>query len=378
MEVRAGYKQTEVGIIPEDWEVKTCEEICLKIQDGTHFSPVLGGDDYFYITSKNIGLGILDLSSAERIDALQHKVIYHHCDVRKGDLLLTKDGVNTGNAALNHLDEEFSLLSSVAFLRFDLKRHEPGYYLQQVLSSGGQKRIKEGMVGNAITRLTLERIRELRFPVPPLPEQTDIAKVLSDADTLITNLEKLIAKKRNIKQGAMQLFLTGKKRLPGFSREWVTKKLEEIADVNMGQSPDSRYYNSNADGIPLIQGNADIENRKSIKRIWTSQKTKICDAGDLIMTVRAPVGAIGIATEYSCIGRGVCSLKPKNADKTFVFHLLIFHESDWRIVEQGSTFPAANSDQIRNFEITLPTDKGEQTAIVQVLSDGCGNRRIRE
>ena len=117
--VREGYKQTEVGVIPEDWEVKTLDETCTKIQDGTHFSPSSGGNDYLYITSKNIGEGVLDVSNAERIDAAQHKKIYRRCDVKKGDILLTKDGVNTGNAALNYLDEEFSLLSSVAFLSID-------------------------------------------------------------------------------------------------------------------------------------------------------------------------------------------------------------------------------------------------------------------
>ena len=109
-----GFRSTELGIIPEDWHVVRASEACTKIQDGTHFSPRIQGDDYFYVTSRNIRFGYLDLSSASRIDAQQHRAIYRRCDVSKGDLLLTKDGVNTGNAALNTLDEEFSLLSSVS------------------------------------------------------------------------------------------------------------------------------------------------------------------------------------------------------------------------------------------------------------------------
>lgn len=202
--MKPGYKQTEVGVIPEDWNLVPCSELCVKIQDGTHFSPKPGGADYLYITSRNIRFGFMDFSSASRIDSKQHLTIYKRCDVKKGDLLLTKDGANTGNAALNYLDEEFSLLSSVAFLRFN-RRNVASYFLQQLLSTSGQRQIQDAMAGNAITRLTLAKIRKLRFPAPPAKtEQEAIAEALSDADALIESLEQLIIKKRHLKQGAMQ------------------------------------------------------------------------------------------------------------------------------------------------------------------------------
>jgi len=222
--ISKGYKQTEVGVIPEEWEVQSCAEVCVKIQDGTHFSPSIEGNDYLYVTSKNIGFGVLDVSNADRIDAAQHKAIHERCDVRHGDLLLTKDGANTGNTALNTLEEEFSLLSSVAFLRFDTKRHTAGYFLQQILSNPGQRRIKDAMAGNAITRLTLDKIRKLCFPVAPISEQRAIAAALSDEDALIASLDQLIAKKRDLKQAAMQQLLSGKQRLPGFSGKWEVKR----------------------------------------------------------------------------------------------------------------------------------------------------------
>lgn len=230
-----GYKQTEVGVIPEDWGVVSALDACSKIQDGTHFSPQIGGSDYLYITSKNIRFGFLDISTAYRIDKAQHQVIYQRCDVKKGDLLLTKDGANTGNAALNKIDEEFSLLSSVAFLRFHQSKHCATYFLQQILTSQGQHQIQEAMAGNAITRLTLEKIKKLRFPIPPtLTEQQAIAEALSDADAFIESLEQLIAKKRHIKQGAMQELLTGKKRLPGFGGEWEVKPLGDLFNFSGG------------------------------------------------------------------------------------------------------------------------------------------------
>jgi len=212
-------------------------------------------------------------------------------------------------------------------------------------------------------------LHQLMVRLPPLPEQRAIAAALSDVDALITALEGLIAKKRDIKQAAMQQLLTGKTRLPGFSGEWQVKKLGEIVQINMGQSPDSENYNHKGIGIPLIQGNADIENRKSIVRVWTTQITKVCDKGDLILTVRAPVGSIGIASEYSCLGRGVCSLKPINYDINFLFHSLVFAESRWKTLEQGSTFTSANSAQIAEFALLVTESIEEQTAIAAVLSD---------
>jgi len=192
---------------------RSLAEVCLKIQDGTHFSPVSGGNDFLYITSKNIGFGQLELRQTERISAIEHAKIYARCDTKVGDLLLTKDGANTGNAALNTIAEPISLLSSVAFIRFPTDRHDPAFFLYQILSSAGQKQIKEQMSGNAITRLTLQKIKALRFKVPQLSEQSAIAAILSDMDAELTTLEARRDKAHAVKQGMMQELLTGRIRL---------------------------------------------------------------------------------------------------------------------------------------------------------------------
>jgi restriction endonuclease S subunit len=228
----ADYQETEAGFIPADWRQVSLLEACSKIQDGTHFSPRAGGRDFLYVTSKNIRYGFLDLSTAESIDAAQHQAIYKRCDVRKGDLLLTKDGANTGNAALNSLDEQFSLLSSVAFLRFDVGIFNADYFVHQILSFHGQRQIQEAMSGNAITRLTLEKIRKLTFPVPPTKSEQDaIATVLStiDAETALT--ESKLTKARQLKQGMMQELLTGRIRLVQPSAEVVPFPVKQSASV---------------------------------------------------------------------------------------------------------------------------------------------------
>jgi type I restriction enzyme S subunit len=234
-----GYKQCKEGLFPADWKQISLSEACSKIQDGTHFSPRAGGQDFLYITSRNIRFGFLDLSTAESIDTAQHKAIYKRCDVRKGDLLLTKDGANTGNAALNSLDEQFSLLSSVAFLRFDPALHNPEYFVQQILSLHGQCQIQEAMSGNAITRLTLAKIRKLTFPIPPTKSEQDaIATVLSAMDSEALSIEARLAKSRQLKQGMMQELLTGRIRLLRPSAQVLSFPAKESASVaNVPHNP---------------------------------------------------------------------------------------------------------------------------------------------
>ena len=153
-----------------------------------------------------------------------------------------------------------------------------------------------------------------------------------------------------------------------FSGKWSDRPFSDLAIITMGQSPSSIFYNSRGEGLPLIQGNADIEDRKTIERVWTTQGNKRCNLGDLILTVRAPVGAIAIASENACIGRGVCGLKPFG-DSSFLFHALVHAENRWQAFEQGSTFTAANSEQVGQFRLFVPEDENEQRAIAEVLSD---------
>ncbi len=155
-------------------------------------------------------------------------------------------------------------------------------------------------------------------------------------------------------------------RLLGFEGAWETKRLGDVAEIVMGQSPSSSNYNSRSEGLPLIQGNADIEDRKTIKRIFTTQITKRGRTSDILMSVRAPVGEISRATFNLCLGRGVCALRFRN---DFLYHYLIFLEPTWTKHSKGSTFDSVNSTDVKTVEIVMPSDPKEQTAIATVLSD---------
>lgn len=376
-DISAGYKQTEVGIIPEEWDVQTGRELFSKIQDGTHFSPKIRGGEFLYVTSKNIKFGYLDLNSAEYIDRAQHEAIYKRCDVRRNDILLTKDGANTGNAALNFLDEPFSLLSSVAFLRLDNEKHSPAFFLQQFLSSEFQRYIQEEMSGNAITRLTLQKINNLKFYVPPRHEQTAIANALSDVDALISELEKLIAKKQAIKTATMQQLLTGRTRLPQFAlREDGTPKgtkpseLGEIPEdwevVELG-SVARLYQPETISGSDLKDSGFPVYGANGL--IGFFDRFNHCES-EVIVTCRGSTcGTVNITVPQSWITGNamvVDTSERKALGKIYAFFLLGFH--DLTICISGSGQPQIVRSPLAAFKIQLPS-RDEQTAIATILSD---------
>lgn len=209
------YKDSPLGPIPREWEVVNLSAVTTKIQDGTHFSPQSSCGPFRYLTSKNVRFGDLDLTDCGWISEVEHREIYRRCDVQKNDVLLTKDGANTGNAALNSLDEEFSLLSSVVLIRCRPGRSDPYFILNYLLSPVGQKRLKDLMSGNAISRLTLQKIQSFLIPMPPFEEQRDVARSLEKVTTTLKAYQDEVRKLNRLKFGLMTDLLTGRVRVLG-------------------------------------------------------------------------------------------------------------------------------------------------------------------
>jgi len=142
-------------------------------------------------------------------------------------------------------------------------------------------------------------------------------------------------------------------RFKGFSDTWEQRKLGDVVQITMGQSPDGSTYSDEPSDYILVQGNADLQNGWVCPRIWTTQITKKADAGDLIMSVRAPAGAMGKTAYNAVIGRGVAAIKGNE----FIYQLLVKMDADgfWKTLSCGSTFESLNSDNIKNVEVKIPT-----------------------
>ena len=156
-------------------------------------------------------------------------------------------------------------------------------------------------------------------------------------------------------------------RFKGFADAWEQRKLGDIAQITMGQSPDGATYSDKPSKYILVQGNADLENGWVKPRIWTTQMTKKADAGDLIMSVRAPAGAMGKTAYNVVLGRGVAGIKGNN----FLYQILTKMDADgfWKKLSCGSTFESLNSDNIKNAEINISPVSNEQQKIGTFFSN---------
>lgn len=157
-----------------------------------------------------------------------------------------------------------------------------------------------------------------------------------------------------------------KLRFPGFTGEWEQRKLCEVAEITMGQSPSSKNYTDNPEDFILVQGNADLKNGAVVPRLWTKEVTKTAEANSIILTVRAPVGEVAISGYDVVLGRGVAGIKGND----FIYYVLLclkeFHY--WEKLSSGSTFDSINSNDIKEILINMPDEK-EQEVITSQLKN---------
>ena len=179
--------------VDPDWPMVELGEVCESIMDGTHLSPTnTGQGERLYLTSKNVRENHIDLSNANYVSEADHRPIYTRCSVKKGDVLYVKDGANTGLAAINTLEEEFSLLSSVAVLRGKCDILDNRFLCFFLNTTDGRRRMLSLMSGVAIRRLTLTKINRARIALPPMEIQQAIIAEIEAEQALVNANRELI------------------------------------------------------------------------------------------------------------------------------------------------------------------------------------------
>jgi type I restriction enzyme S subunit len=357
-------------MVPEGWKRESLSDVTAVI-DCKHRTPVYVEAGIPLVSPGTIKWGALDLvSPVKRVSQDEYESLMDHCSVEIGDLVMSRNQ-SIGIASYVDSDEPFVLGQDTVLIKpFEVDSKFVFYKLQ---SEVVQRSIVKLAGGSTFSRINLADIRKLKLNLPPLPEQKKIAQILSTWDKAITTTEQLLANSQQQKKALMQQLLTGKKRLLDengvrFSGEWKSYHLSHVTVIVMGSSPKSGAYNENGIGLPLLQGNADIKNRISVPRFFTSEITKECEVGDILLSVRAPVGTVAISEHKACVGRGIAALHAKpDFDQSFIYQFLLWFEPKWRSLSQGSTFESINSDDIKNLKIKAP-NFGEQQKIAAVLS----------
>lgn len=360
---------------------KKLKDVCLLIGDGTHFSPQSTSGPYKYITSKNIRFGKLDLSEVSYISEQDHKVIYKSSPVKYGDILLTKDGANTGNACINKINEEFSLLSSVAYLRVDEKKADTQYVLQQLLSNDVQWTIRNMMSGQAITRLTLTKIKDIPISLPELLEQKKIAQILSTWDEAIEAVEELIKKKEKLKGILLHTLVIGKKKTAEFKNsKWITKSLSELGDIVSGGTPDTtqkEYWDGQIawctpTDITALKGKRQIAqtNRTITEKGLRKSSARLLPENSIIVCTRATIGDVAMNTIPMATNQGFKSLVPyKENDGNYLYYLVLTLKKRFTRLSSGSTFLELSKRDFAKTSVTLPQEIEEQKKISKIMLD---------
>lgn len=311
-----------------------------------------------YLTYKSIfDNSRIDLSRVEYVTITDSERKKHtQNEVQYGDILFTTssetpDEVGMTSVLLDEVNDCYLNSFCFGYRLNSITDVLPEYMRFYLRSNTIRRRLFVLAQGSTRFNISKGEVMGLTIKLPGTAEQKKIAQLLTMIDDRIATQIKIIEDLKKLKSAiSNEIFDHTSNR---------KCELKEIASVIMGQSPSSHAYNNNADGLPLIQGNLDIENGLLSPRIYTSEITQTCECGDVILTVRAPVGEIAIAQQEACIGRGVCSIRPhvKN-DTNLIYQFLQYFKPKWGSLEQGSTFTAVSGTDIRGIKVSIPsTDK---------------------
>ena len=389
-------KQTEIGLIPDDWEVKRLGDVT-RIQAGGTPSTLF--EAYWNGNIRWMNSGELNLKRVYEVEGRITELGLNNSSthlIPKGCVLigLAGQGKTRGTAAINYVD--LCTNQSIAAI-FPSNFHNSDF-LYHVMDNKYQELRELSDGGGGRGGLNLKILNDIQIPLPPLPEQQRIAKALSDVDALIFTTEKLLQKKKNIKQGTMQELLTGKKRLPGFAKsnntkmtelgeipeDWEVKTLNElindISDGPFGSNLKTEHYTTERE-VRIIQlsnvGEDGWDNENVKYTTFTHAKEIqrcIVPYGSIVIAKMMPAGRAILCPNKEkmyILGSDCVRISPNNLlDSLFFmyFSKTSIYLNQIKENTQGSTRARTSVSKLKRIEIALPPKK-EQNSIAKILSD---------
>lgn len=377
--VPEGYKVTEVGVIPVDWDF-------VRIGDLGNFSKGAG------IRKDQANSGHIPCVRYGELYTKHNDIIRNYYSFISRDIAATSRKLKAGDvlfAGSGETKEEIGKCAAFideteVYAGGDIIIFSPakgisefyGYLLNAPFSI--KQKASKGQ-GDAIVHISSSNLANIVIPFPTEIEQKAIAEALSDTDNLIQSLEKLIDKKKKIKQGAMQQLLAGKKRLPGFSGEWEVKKLGEVAVLKHGYSFSSKTYE--IDGKYKVVTIANVQKGfmsttscSTIKDLPADiQAHQQLSIDDLLISLTGNVGRVCMVNQSNCVlnqrvGKFVISEK---YDFKYVYYSLNLDSfiEEMMLSAKGGAQPNLGNSDVLSYDLCIPNDIEEQKAIAQVLSD---------
>jgi len=371
MGLTPGFKQTEIGVVPQDWGVTPLGRLISSVEYGSSAKSNKEGRTPV-LRMGNLQGGKIDWNDLVFTD--------DESEIRKyslipGDVLFNR--TNTidlvGKTALYKGERAAIFAGYLIRVKADNALLHSGF-LNYVLNSEFSKKHSAKILSVAVGQANINGQKLKSYPIPCPPtraEQETIAEALSDVDALLESVEKLIVKKRDLKQGAMQELLTGKKRLPGFRATWEMKRLGEICQIAMGRTPprlNPEYWGSGHTWLSIgdLQAKLVSESKEEITALAAADM-KAIPKGTLLMSFKLSIGRLCFAGCDLYTNEAICSFNDLRAIPDFLYYAL--GRTKFALYgKQAVKGYTLNSESLRLIEVCLPSND-EQTAIATILSD---------
>ena len=329
-----------------------------EIYDGPHATPQKTPSGPWYLNIASLKSGRFVLEESAHLSDEDYVRWTRRVRPQADDVLFSYETC-LGEAALMPPRLEACLGRRMGILRARKGAVDPRYLLYAYLGPEFQETIRQRMIhGATVERIPISEMGTWPLTISALPEQQDIAEVLSSLDDKI-EANRQVA--RLVSAVASSLFAAVAKR---------SALLAEVAQVLMGQSPPGSTYNEDGSGLPFYQGTRDFGFRYPLRRVWCSEPTRVAESQDVLVSVRAPVGTLNVAREKCAIGRGVASLRSKSAPSV-LYYAMTSDPSRWAPFEgEGTVFGSIAREQLSGLRIEWPTegDVGQLEETLAVLN----------
>ncbi len=331
-------------------EFRTIRELCSVVADCPHSTPKWTANGKIVIRNNNIKHGRIDFSSPSYTDDEHFAQRIKRAKPQPGDIIITREAP-IGDVGMIPENTECCLGQRMVLLRANQSVCDNFYLLYSLQSLYVQHQISwsEG-TGTTVSNLRIPHLEQIQIPYLPLEQQAKISSVLRALEEKIENNRRL---NDNLQQQAMSLY--AEMFLNSSDSNVTSGTLSDIAVITMGQSPSGSSYNEDGVGEVFYQGRAEFGFRFPKQRLFTTEPKRIAEAGDVLLSVRAPVGDLNIAYERCCIGRGLGAIHSKTGHSSFVLYTMFALRSQLDVFNgEGTVFGSINRDALNAIPIDIP------------------------
>lgn len=337
-----------------EWKTSTIGAACSLVTDGSHSSPKSVESGEYMVSVKDFTEYGFDFTSCRRISSDDYETLKRNgCVPEQGDILIGKDGARYfEDIIIYRQPERPALLSSIAILRCNKEEIQPEFLYYTLRTPGFKQDVRDNYgSGSAIPRIILKDFKRMPISYPSLEVQKQITAVLSILDQRIQANTKI---NDNLQQQAKSLY--EEMFLNNPDADMVSGTLSDIATITMGQSPSGSSYNEESVGEIFYQGRAEFGFRFPTRRLFTTEPKRMAEPGDVLLSVRAPVGDLNVAYEKCCIGRGLGAIHSKTGDSSFMLYTMFALKPQLDVFNgEGTVFGSINRNGLSNLPVNIPS-----------------------